>query len=609
MRYIFLPLLIGIWFLGAMVYSSEVSYSTAKEVQQFIVGGLNDFKKELVSLKKVATNKNLTRTKKQFLETRESFKQIEFIISYFDHPQNKKFNQANLETNAYHVGNPNEHVYPRGLQVLEEYIYSEESDSLVHTEIDFLIELTTTFLHQYQRYDVQDAHEYHTLIWDALRYEVFRIETMGITGFDVPASKNALRESWSALNSLQKIITIYKSSIERLTSRENYQVGDKCLKDAIQYLSKNTDFETFDRFEFIKTHLHPIAAWISKTRSEVGFSYPTNVQPIHSEALTLYDLGVFNDAYFASGSTDEKVELGKKLFFDKLLSSNGSRSCASCHHPSLSFADGITKNKSIDGTVELLRNTPSLWNSGWQTKQFYDSRVVKLEKQSLDVIHNRLEMGGDFASILPKIKADATYNSLFNRAFSGVISEKTLVEALSSYVKSITSFDSKFDQAMRRNSEVALSAVEKQGFNLFMGKAGCATCHFPPLFNGLVPPKYVETESEVLGVPRFATDQTQIDPDLGKFLHSGLEIHRFSFKTPGLRNVEKTAPYMHNGVFQTLEEVIEFYNRGGGVGNGIDLPNQTLPSDSLRLTKVEINALVLFLKTLTDESKLNTLKP
>jgi cytochrome c peroxidase len=595
------------WVLSGHFRAKNLDQEVSDKVQIQIVLGLKNFNEALHALKKVHKTKNLRKTQFQFLKTREAFKRIEFIISYFDHPDNRKFNQANLVTNAYHIDAPNEQIDPRGLQVLEGLIYSEEADSLIQQEVDFLIDLSSDFLGKYQQKNTQEASEYHKLIWDALRSEIFRIEAMGITGFDVPICKNSLPETKEALLSMREIIQIYRPLIVKKTNQDTYRKGINLVDQAAQYLARK-EFESFDRMYFITHYLHPISTWLTVTRNELDYSIPNNVQPIDANAYTLFDENVFNQNYFAFGSSPDKVDLGKKLFYDPLLSSDGSRSCASCHKPSQAFADGLVKNLSIDGTETLLRNTPSLWNAVYQTKQFYDSRASKLEKQALEVIHNKLEMGGDFQTILKAIQENPDYKSRFKKAFNGNISERTVLEALSYFVKSITSFNSRFDQHLRGKGNV-LTQEEKDGFNLFMGKAACATCHFPPMFNGLVPPKYVETESEIIGVPIHAKQQNQIDLDLGKYLFTGLDIHRFSFKTPGVRNVEKTAPYMHNGVFKTLEEVLDFYNNGGGVGNKMDLPNQTLSGDSLQLSSYELNALVSFLKSLTDESKLEELTP
>jgi len=164
--------------------------------------------------------------------------------------------------------------------------------------------------------------------------------------------------------------------------------------------------------------------------------------------------------------------------------------------------------------------------------------------------------------------------------------------------------NSRFDQYMRGDT-LKLTRREKNGFNLFMGKAKCATCHHLPLFNGLLPPDFSETESEVLGVPQ-SNDRhnAKLDPDEGRFLFTNSSIHKYSFKTPTLRNIGLTAPYMHNGVYTTLEEVMEFYNKGGGRGLGIAPSSQTLPFDKLNLSKKEIFNIISFMLSLTDTTYL-----
>ena len=151
--------------------------------------------------------------------------------------------------------------------------------------------------------------------------------------------------------------------------------------------------------------------------------------------------------------------------------------------------------------------------------------------------------------------------------------------------------------------EISSLPVEvKRGFNLFAGKANCGTCHFMPVFNGTVPPYFFDTDGEVLGVP----DETgkKLDSDIGR---QGIVLNQYRyeflshmFKTPTVRNVELTSPYMHNGTYSSLEEVMEFYNKGGGKGLGFDVPNQTLSHDNLNLTPEEIDDIISFMKALTD---------
>jgi cytochrome c peroxidase len=227
-------------------------------------------------------------------------------------------------------------------------------------------------------------------------------------------------------------------------------------------------------------------------------------------------------------------------------------------------------------------------------------RQPDLEKQSLDVIQNKDEMHGNIKDNLPKIQSNANYKVLINKAFPNTkaLEEWQLQNALASYVRSLNKFNSKFDSYFQTNSNT-FSDEEKLGFNLFAGKAKCATCHFIPLFNGTVPPIYKKTEQEVIGTPQTKNGKI-ISQDLGRFTQYKMAQLKNAFKTPTLRNIAQTAPYMHNGVFETLEEVVNFYNEGGGIGTGITVENQTLPSDKLNLTKTEQKALITFMKTLSD---------
>jgi cytochrome c peroxidase len=202
--------------------------------------------------------------------------------------------------------------------------------------------------------------------------------------------------------------------------------------------------------------------------------------------------------------------------------------------------------------------------------------------------------------------------SWFKKAFSGsddtVISSRSILTAIAEYERSLIGMDSRFDKTITGKATL-INADEKEGFNLFMGKGNCASCHFVPLFNGIMLPEYVETEWEILGVPASGTGARRIlDPDMGRADVINVDIFKHAFKTPTLRNVELTGPYMHNGVFKTLEEVIEFYNIGGGSNLGYSVPYQTLSTDSLHLTSTEKYQIISFLKTLTDTVNL-TSKP
>jgi len=252
----------------------------------------------------------------------------------------------------------------------------------------------------------------------------------------------------------------------------------------------------------------------------------------------------------------------------------------------------------------LDRNAPGLLNSVLQKKLFHDGRSFSFENQASEVLNNPDEMHADFSKVALKLRKSSEYERMFSHAFRDtddtLISSRTILVAIAEYERTLIALNSRFDKSMRGYVDL-LTEDEKRGFNLYVGKANCASCHYMPLFNGTVPPEYVESEMEVLGVPGNADlDHPVKDIDPGREAIIPMEMYRGAFKTPGLRNLELTAPYMHNGIFQTLEEVIDFYDRAGGVGIGLDIPNQTLITDSLHLTVEEKVSLKKFLLALTD---------
>lgn len=180
-----------------------------------------------------------------------------------------------------------------------------------------------------------------------------------------------------------------------------------------------------------------------------------------------------------------------------------------------------------------------------------------------------------------KLDADSALVARFAAAFGKPRDQSLTGQAMSiavaAYVRSLQALNSRFDRAVRGDT-AALTAAERRGFNLFMGRAACATCHFPPLFGGTLPPTYLESEPEVIGVPATrGTRGARVDDDPGVFAIDRAPLHRHAFKTPTVRNVALTAPYMHNGVFRTLEEVVDFYDRGGGNGLGCACPTRRSP--------------------------------
>jgi cytochrome c peroxidase len=387
----------------------------------------------------------------------------------------------------------------------------------------------------------------------------------------------------------------------------NYKELLSQIKKAKAYLTSNTDYNKFNRLEFITDHLIAINREIVKFHRHTQLPWTRTKKALHLNNEFLFGEQAFNVRYFSvyygdTNSIPEKQKLGEKLFFDPKLSGNGKRSCATCHSPNKAFTDGLTKSIHMDNQTALNRNAPTLLNVVFQQSFFYDGRVYQLEQQIFEVVHNKAEMDGNIQLIVAYLQTNKEYKDQFKKAFKGTkdttITPYAALLALAEYERTLTSMNSRFDQYLNGNKTM-LTSREINGYNLFGGKALCGSCHFFPLFNGTVPPSFLDTEFEVIGTSATAENKA-VDKDLGRYQLSGLDMHKFSFKTPTVRNVELTGPYMHNGAYQTLEEVVEFYHQGGGNGFGYNIPNQTLPFDSLQLSATEKEDIVLFLKTLTD---------
>jgi len=427
--------------------------------------------------------------------------------------------------------------------------------------------------------------------------------TLGISGFDTPLSLKGIHEIPAALQSVNTILSFYQTSNYNKNTPEIQEI----IKEAIQYANANKDFENFDRLLFITRFINSLTQKLLVLQKDLQIPVITNIYGLRGDIGTIFDSAAFNINYFAPDAnsyvSSAKISLGKQLFNDPILSDNNKISCASCHHPSKAFTDGFTKSMALGSAGFLGRNTPSLINAGLQKSQFYDMRATYLEDQVKNVIENKDEIHGSLKEAVIQLNRDSEYPGLFKTAFpleKTGINERVIQVALSSYIRSLTSSNARFDQYMRGDI-TRMDSQEIKGFNVFMGKAKCGSCHFMPLFNGTVPPTFTFTESEVIGVPQ-NKDGKKIDPDPGRFGIYQIENFRNAFKTPSVRNVALTAPYMHNGVFTTLAEVVDFYNNGGGIGIGLALKNQTLPEDSLHLTEHEKQALIAFMHTLTDTS-------
>lgn len=582
-----------LFFISLFFISCQTEYKKTT-IKEELVKQLDDLKIEIEQFKVVVEqDQPLEKIQNAFSKTRTAYKKVEWAVEYFTPDPARFINGPALDELEVEE---NKFLPPNGFQVIEEFIFPEydpQNKSTLSREIAVLKGNIAQVTNHLNAITLSPD-----LVLDATKLEVYRILTLGITGFDSPVALQSIKETPHSLNGL--LPTIEKLNVNN--SKEEKELK-KLISEAVRFCEKNTDFNQFDRANFIKLYLNPISERLVVFQKDNNIAMVNRNSVVNQNSGTLFSTESFNvDAFIPSNEylySDAKAALGKELFYETKLSKSNDRSCASCHHPDKAFTDGLKTNSSLLG-LKLPRNTPTLTYASLQNAQFWDMRQADLEKQSLAVIQNRDEMHGDLKNSIPLLEKEPKYKSLFQKAFKTTsnIEEWKIQNAIASYIRSLNKFNSKYDRYFQ--SKGSFTEEEKLGFNLFAGKAKCATCHFIPLFNGTVPPVYRKTEQEVIGTPQ-TNKGLAISEDLGRYYQYKMPQLKNAFKTPTLRNVALTAPYMHNGVYDSLEQVIDFYNKGGGVGIGLQIENQTLPPDNLTLTKTEEKALIAFLKTLTDE--------
>jgi len=441
------------------------------------------------------------------------------------------------------------------------------------------------------------------------RLYLLNLAAIYTTGFECPDPAQVIPELRLMMHEAKNIYGVYNLSFPDKTLPAAYL---ELYEKALAFVdAQSSDMNQFDHYNFIRSFVNPLFSLNQQymqqyhvfSRSMVDYSLNKNATSIFSKSL--YNgqnaKGIFLRVK-DSATLAEIDRVGHLLFFDPILSGNNSRSCASCHKPDQCFADTLgSSNMQFNKAAALPRNTPSLVNAGYNHLLMLDGKHTSLQNQVHDVITNKIEMGSDEKEVLQKVLSCKEYKKVFTELLKLTPQENEITidhiaSAITYYYSKFSQTQSPFDNAM--NNKAALSANEMEGFNLFMSKAQCGTCHFVPMFNGVKPP-YVGSEFEVLGVPA-DTGFKRLSPDSGRYVVFQAGETMNAFRTGTIRNAAMTAPYMHNGVFRNLDQVIEFYNKGGGAGKGLDVPNQTLSSDSLRLTVTDKMKLIAFIKTLNE---------
>jgi len=453
------------------------------------------------------------------------------------------------------------------------------------------------------------------LIFESARTGIMRLTMMGLSNFDRPGTEPSLLDQQPVLQTIRSLMMTYHRDCARA---DLSTLHASILSDLdAAYMELATADSILDKVELIRRHLDPLYGSLARLQMSLGIELSTEVSPAQPVVNPTAESMFSSTTLFASSSsgihqnsiTPELIELGRLLFFDPVLSSNNRRACASCHDPKKMFTDGLPLGMAIDHEGSLKRNTPTVVNAVFSRRFFYDLRALRISDVVSHVITDDREFHTTLVDVVGRLRRSDEYISLFEKATGSMgpaaIDATNISLALATYLTTLVSFNSPMDRYLR-GENVTITQSQRRGFHLFMGKAVCATCHFPPTYAGYVPPAFLESESEVIGVPsRVDTANAIADPDAGRaggIVRENAAIYRGSFKTPTLRNVERTAPYFHNGAYATLHQVVDFYHRGGGAGIGIDLPHQTLPFDRLDLSRQDVQDLVAFMQALTDTS-------
>lgn len=545
-------------------------------------------------------------------KARIQYKSIEpFVIAFFpgDAQKINRIIVAEMEEDD----EISAYVIPHGFQYVEKLLYNDSVvfyRKLIKEEIEEIYTIIGRLNESISYIDILERD-----VFEAMQMHLVRQFMLGLPNIETAFSRNGTTES-------AKTIFFYKDFLRQTFSESDSEKINLfnqlyfAIDKGVDFLNNTKSGTEPDYFTFYSHYYINISGYLNKLRELISNDDTYNSTAINFQVRSIFDLNVFNSFFFLPAkqmaARKDVIELGRKLFFDPALSANNLRACASCHQPGKGFTDGLALSQSFEPGKNLGRNAPTIINSVLQRKLFHDGRAFTFEDQAGQVMSNPLEMHNDFSQVAIKLKESPEYVKLFRNAFllskDTLISSHSVLTAIAEYERSLIGMNSKFDKAISGRGN-KLNEDEKNGFNLFMGKGNCASCHFIPLFNGVMPPEYVETEWEILGVPSHEIkSKRELDADIGRAGVINVDIFRHAFKSPSLRNIELTGPYMHNGVFKTLEEIIEFYNNGGGTGLGYEVPFQTLAPDSLHLSLIEKFQLISFLKTLTDTVGL-TLKP
>ena len=611
-------------FISIILFSSfdeqEDTLSPAYQTKSYVLAGMLQTMDKFKELLQATRNQDIPEMKRIFKETRLQYKQVEFYLQSFENDNLRYINGPPVPWIEF-VGSDTNLMRPEGLQIMEEMLFSDENLSFKRFE-DRIFILNNEFIKLKTSIEVNPTS--NASVFLGLRYALISIETMTLPAFDCDITRQVSEEATSSLQSIYQVLGFYLSAYRGKEEEKYITHAQKKIQEAQKFLKPNGRFQTYeqlDRLTFIKKYLQPISSdivdifeLIKTERPSYLRTFRYYISHINGQAKNIYDadflqrLAMGEKGYYDINNNEKLdsniIQLGKKLFSDVRLSNNNLLSCQSCHNPKLAFSDGRTTAITNVPGVFQQRNAPSLVYAAYHRRYFTDFRSRTIEDQIDHVMDNPQEFNTQWEQVIQKLNRDSALVQEFAKAFpkdwKKPIKPFTIKKAIAEYERSLARFNSEFDAYMRGETKDIAPEI-KRGFNLFMGKARCGICHFAPTFAGIVPPFFRESESEVLGVlDTWDTLNPVLTTDSGRYDFQKNPIYITSHKTPTLRNIALTAPYMHNGQYKDLETVMDFYNRGGGKGMGLDVPNQTLDDTPLNLTPAEIKDIIAFMNSLTD---------
>ena len=605
-----------ILFITFTIFCLSFSKKGNKSYNNLYNHSLQEFKQQQIVLETfvlhtdLSSEENVRSLRRQIESARLKLKNIDFWLRYFEPNAYRKINgplPVEWENEVFEKFEPPYRREGAGLSLAE---LSLDQTPLLKDSLIQLIKKSEEAIKTFEADSITGQLNSYSHFFLANRLFLLNLAAIYTTGFECPDTNHVFPELQSMLMGTKEIYNHYNQSFPEQPLTGEYL--EKYEKTISFVETQGTGFSQFNHFDFIRDYVNPLFAMNQK------FINDYNARSINYNDYTLNNniQSIFDKSLYASQNTkglysmveDEKTlrqirYIGKLLFYDPILSGNNMRSCASCHKPTEYFTD--TTNGSafqFDKQQRLPRNTPTLINSVYNHLLMLDGKHISLQAQGKDVITNPNEMNSNEKELLKKVLSCKVYKEAFKSFLKLTPEEKNItlnhiVSAITFYDGSYSRFYSPFDNAM--NNKGFVSDEAKRGFNLFMSRAKCATCHFVPNFNGVKPP-YIGSEFEVLGAPA-DTSFKELSPDKGRYLINKAPETLHAFRTGSIRNAVYTKPYMHNGVFRSLEEVIDFYDVGGGQGKKLIVDNQTLAVDSLHLTRSEKKELLAFMYSLNED--------